>query len=100
MKLHWKIILPLIYFILTIYFVFALPMGILLFVGTLTLPWSFFMSFISGPLYSIFPNIPYQVGIVLVTIIPMLINMTLLYLIGKKIEKKYEEKKSKNHQTV
>jgi len=85
---YWKFVFPLVYLVAVGCITFAFPMGILIVAGTLALPWSFLMSFITGPLFALFPHMPSYVGILCMFIPAIGINTFLLFLLEKKLEKK------------
>lgn len=90
MKLRWRYILPSSLVIIVVCVCF-LQYGILL-AAMLALPWAFFMSFVSGPLYALLPNLPNWAGIGLVFVVPIIINSILLYKIGVWMETKIPDK--------
>ena len=66
---------------------FTQPIGGLLAV-VLGLPWSYLASFIDGPLFYFFPNLSQNLGMLIGLIIPLVINVFLLYKLGIHLNKK------------
>lgn len=88
MWIKYKYIFPSLYLLIAAIVTFKVQWGILLAAGILGLPWSYLFSIFTGPLYYFFPNTPNSVGLIISLIIPLLINSYLLYLLGKKLDKK------------
>jgi hypothetical protein len=82
---RWRHILPII-FIIICSLLTVIPFGYVL-IALLGLPWTFVMSFINGPLYALFPHLPGWVGLATGLILPLVVNVVLLYFAGRNLEK-------------